>query len=333
MQGLDFTQFPGPLMLLRGEFKYITNMITFKQISSAIVFVFFAFSILFVSNIARDIPLKELKTEFKNKNSRFIEVDGTFVHYVDEGKGIPIILLHGTGASLHTWDLWAERLKAKYRVLRITLPGFGLSGPRSDKKYKIKDYVNLLESFVEKIGVEKFYLVGNSLGGSIAWLYTSFYDKKVKKLILINSSGFELEEIPFVIRIARNNFLNFLIKKTSIKFLIEKSLKEVYYDDKLISKSIINRYYKLNLRQGNRQAFIDRALINYKDHTSRLKKIESPTLILWGKNDEWINVRFSQKFKTMIKGSRVSIMNETGHIPMEEKPYESLKIVQDFLLN
>ena len=254
-------------------------MIRFKQIFISIVFVLFAFSVLLISNIARDIPLEELKTEFKNKNSRFVEVDGTFVHYVDEGDGIPIILLHGTGASLHTWDLWAERLKDKYRVLRITLPGFGLSGPRSDKKYKIKDYVNLLESFVEKIGVKKFYLAGNSLGGSIAWLYTSFYDKKVKKLILINSSGFEFDEIPFVIKIARNSFLNFLIKKTSPKFLIKKSLKEVYYDDKLISKSIINRYYKLNLRQGNRQAFIDRASINYKDHTSRLNKIESPTLI------------------------------------------------------
>ena len=320
-------------MLSRVEFKYFTYMISFKQIFIAIVFVLFAFSVLLISNIARDIPLEELKTEFKNKNSRFVEVDGTFVHYVDEGDGIPIILLHGTGASLHTWDLWAERLKDKYRVLRITLPGFGLSGPRSDKKYKIKDYVNLLENFVEKIGVEKFHLVGNSLGGSIAWLYTSFYDKKVKKLILINSSGFEFDEIPFVIKIARNSFLNFLIKKTSPKFLIKKSLKEVYYDDKLISKSIINRYYKLNLRQGNRQAFIDRASINYKDHTSRLNKIESPTLILWGKNDEWINVKFAQKFKTMIKRSRVSIMNETGHIPMEEKPYESLKIIEDFLVD
>ena len=198
---------------------------------------------------------------------------------------MPIILLHGTGSSLHTWDLWAERLKDKYRVIRITLPGFGLSGPRSDKKYKIKDYVNLLEDFVELNGIEKFYLAGNSLGGSIAWLYTSFYNKKVKKLILVNSSGFEFDQIPFVIRLARNNYLNLLIKKTSPKFLIKKSLKEVFYDDNLISKSIINRYYKLNLRKGNRQAFIDRALINYTDNTARLKKINSPTLILWGKND------------------------------------------------
>ncbi len=320
-------------MLSRGEFEYFAYMIRVKQIFISIVFVLFTFSVLFSLNVTRDIPLEDLQTEFKKKNSRFVEVDGTFVHYVDEGEGIPIILLHGTGSSLHTWDLWAERLKNKYRVLRITLPGFGLSGPRFDKKYKIKDYVNLLENFVEKIGVEKFHLVGNSLGGSIAWLYSSFYDKKVNKLVLINSSGFELDEVPFVIKIARNNYLNFLIKKTSPKYLIKKSLKEVYYNDKLISKSIINRYYKLNLRQGNRQAFIDRALINYKDHTSRLNKIESPTLILWGKNDEWINVKFAQKFKKMIKGSRVSIMNETGHIPMEEKPYESLKIIEDFLVD
>ena len=177
-------------------------MIRLKQIFVAIIFVAFPLLFLFISNITNDISLDDLKTEFKYKNSRFVKVDGTFLHYVDEGEGTPIILLHGTGASLHTWDLWAERLKDKYRVLRITLPGFGLSGPRRDKKYKIKDYVNLLESFVEKIGVEKFYLAGNSLGGSIAWLYTSYNDNKVKKLILINSSGFEFDEIPFVIKIA-----------------------------------------------------------------------------------------------------------------------------------
>ena len=304
-----------------------------KQIFTAIIFVALSLVILITTNITKDIPLKDLKSEFKNESSRFAEVDGILVHYTDEGEGTPIILLHGTGASLHTWDLWAEKLKENYRVLRITLPGFGLSGPRLDKRYEIKDYVNLLDSFVELVGIEKFYLVGNSLGGSIAWLYTSFYDEKIKKLILINSSGFEMVEIPFVIRIARNNFLNFLVKKTSAKFLIKKSLKEVYYDDKLILKSTIDRYYKLNLREGNRQAFIDRALINYVDYTSRLKKIKSPTLILWGENDEWINVKFAQKFKSMIKDSRVSIMNRTGHIPMEEKPYESLKIVQDFLMD
>ena len=316
----------------REEFEILVYMFKSKQIFTAIIFVALSLVILITTNITKDIPLKDLKSEFKNESSRFVEVDGILVHYTDEGEGTPIILLHGTGASLHTWDLWAEKLKENYRVLRITLPGFGLSGPRLDKRYEIKDYVNLLDSFVELVGIEKFYLVGNSLGGSIAWLYTSFYDEKIKKLILINSSGFEMVEIPFVIRIARNNFLNFLVKKTSAKFLIKKSLKEVYYDDKLILKSTIDRYYKLNLREGNRQAFIDRALINYVDYTSRLKKIKSPTLILWGENDEWINVKFAQKFKSMIKDSRVSIMNRTGHIPMEEKPYESLKIMQDFLM-
>ena len=307
-------------------------MISFKKIFITIISVLFSLFVLFISNITNDITLEELKKEFKNKNSKFVEIDGVFIHYVDEGEGIPVVLLHGTGASLHTWDLWAEKLKDKYRVIRITLPGFGLSGPRSDKKYKIKDYVNLLESFVSQIGIEKFHLAGNSLGGSVAWLYTSFYEKRVIKLVLINSSGFKFEDIPFVIRIAKNKFLNFLIKKTSPQFLIKKSLKEVFYDDNLISNSIIERYYKLNLREGNRQAFIDRAQINYTDQTSRLTKIKSPTLILWGQNDEWINVKFAQKFKKMIKGSKVFIMNETGHIPMEERPFESLKIVEDFLV-
>ena len=85
---------------------------------------------------------------------------------------------------------------------------------------------------------------------------------------MINSSGFESDEIPFVIRIARNKYLNFLIKKYITSIFGKKALKEVFCDDRLISKSIIEWYYKLNLWEGNREVFIDRALINSKDHTS-----------------------------------------------------------------
>ena len=150
LQDQVFTQFLGLLTHSREEFEILVYTFKSKQIFTAIIFVALSLVILITTNITKDIPLKDLKSEFKNESSRFVEVDGILVHYTDEGEGTPIILLHGTGASLHTWDLWAEKLKENYRVLRITLPGFGLSGPRLDKRYEIRTtqkYSNSLHGY------------------------------------------------------------------------------------------------------------------------------------------------------------------------------------------
>ena len=98
-----------------------------------------------------DIPVEKLIGKYANKESKFIEIDGMKVHYRDEGKGIPVILLHGTAASLHTWDDWTSELKKSYRVIRLDLPAFGLTGPHPQRKYDIQTYVSFLHHFLQKI--------------------------------------------------------------------------------------------------------------------------------------------------------------------------------------
>ena len=127
-----------------------------------------------------DISVSELKKTYANQYSKFIEIEGMNVHYRDEGEGQVIVLLHGTGASLHTWDKWTEDLKNNFRVIRLDLPAYGLTGPHPKNKYSLPDYSNFLNSFVESIGVDNFILSGNSLGGAIAWYYASEYQNKVK---------------------------------------------------------------------------------------------------------------------------------------------------------
>ena len=182
-----------------------------------------------------DILVSELKKKYTNQHSKFVEIEGMNVHYRDEGKGQVIVLLHGTGASLHTWDKWTEELKKNFRVIRLDLPAYwayGLTGPHPENKYSLPDYSNFLNSFVDSIGVDDFILSGNSLGGAIAWYYTTEYQNKVKLLSLLDPGGFynKYKQSPLVFRLARAPGINKILRYVTPRFFIKNTLKEVYYD-------------------------------------------------------------------------------------------------------
>jgi alpha/beta hydrolase fold len=113
------------------------------------------------SQVTGDLPLDELKRSYAGGASRFVDVGGLAVHYRDEGEGPPLLLLHGTGSSLHTWDAWAEALRAHFRVIRMDLPGFGLTGPNQQDDYRIDTFVAFLEAFRSKLGLDGFALAGH----------------------------------------------------------------------------------------------------------------------------------------------------------------------------
>ena len=283
--------------------------------------------------ISPNKSFEELAPKYAAAPSEFMEVKGLKIHYRDQGQGYPIVLIHGTGASLHTWDAWTEELIKTYRVIRLDLPAYGLTGQDPQKRYSSIDYVNLLDAFLDQLGVKEFHLGGNSLGGLVSWLYASYHDQKVNKLLLLNPSGFPFDSTPMVIKLAKIPILNLFIRYITPKSFVKKNLKEVYYNDDLITNKTIDRYYDLTLFEGNRDAFIDRSLIEREDYTNRLSLIQSPALVIWGENDEWIPVEDSEKFKAHLNNIKVVIMPKTGHIPMEERPKESVAIALDFLSN
>lgn len=278
-----------------------------------------------------DKTLEELAPKYAAAPSQFMTLNGMKIHYRDEGVGTPIVLIHGTGSSLHTWEDWTKDLVEDYRVIRLDIPAYGLTGQDPQKRYSSKDYVDLLDAFLAKLKVDKFHLAGNSLGGLISWLYASYHPEKVDKLVLLDPSGFPFKDTPMVIKMAKTPILNAFIRYVTPRSFIEKNLKEVYYDKTLIKETTTNRYYDLTLFEGNRAAFIDRAYIEREDYTERLKLIQTPTLILWGENDEWIPVSDAAKFKANLSNASVVIMPKTGHVPMEERPKESLAFVTNFL--
>ena len=130
-------------------------------------------------------------------------MDGLSVHYRDEGAGPPLLLLHGTGSSLHTWDAWTDALRGHFRVIRMDLPGFGLTGPNRDDDYRIERYVEFVEAFRRRLGLESFALAGNSLGGEIAWSYTVAHPDRVSALVLVDPAGYPIDRPALVFRLAK----------------------------------------------------------------------------------------------------------------------------------
>jgi pimeloyl-ACP methyl ester carboxylesterase len=283
-----------------------------------------------------DIPVEELKKKYANEFSKFIEVDGMQVHYRDEGKGTPIVLIHGTASSLHTWNDWTEELKKTHRVLRMDLPAFGITGANANADYSIQNYTRFLQEFLSKVNVDNFYLVGNSLGGNIAWDYAAEHPEKVKKLVLIDASGLQTNKPqPWIFKLAKTPVLNSLFLYVTPKAVIKDNMEQVYHDDSKITDELITRYHEMALRTGNRQAFIDRAKTDFKlgekSNLEKLKSIKTETLLLWGENDLWIPLDNGKRMNSLLENSKLVVIKNSGHVPMEENPTASLSLILDFL--
>ena len=279
-----------------------------------------------------DIPLEILKKKYCNEQSKFIEIDGQQIHYRDEGNGYPLVLIHGTSSSLQTWDAWTNELKNDFRVIRLDIPAFGITGETKERNYTIENYVKFIDDFTTALGIDTFYLAGNSLGGEITWNYAYSHSARVKKMILIDAAGYKRTgPTPLAFIIAKNSVLNKIMKKVTPKRLIKKSLIDIYHDDSKVTDELVNHYYEMLLRPGNRQAFSDRVRVIKYEAEDKVNKIKTPTLIQWGKYDNWILPEDAEKFKNTIEGSELKYY-DAGHVPMEELPAETAKDAKDFLL-
>src|SRR4051794_40096983 len=141
-----------------------------------------------------------LRRKYESEHSRYVKIDGTRVHYRIEGDGPPLVLLHGVLASLQTWDGWVHELKPHYRMIRVDLPGFGLTGPMASRNYTPEYSATFMDELRSKLGLERFHLAGNSLGGFLSWYYTTAYPARVDKLILIDPIAYP-QKLPAVMKL------------------------------------------------------------------------------------------------------------------------------------
>lgn len=277
------------------------------------------------------MTIEELKQKYTYETSKFVTIDELNVHYCDEGVGEIILLVHGTFASLHSFDDWNEILKKQYRVIRLDLPGFGLTGPHPAHSYSIDDYIDFLNLFLEKLQIKSCSIAGNSLGGWLSWELAVKYQHRIDKLILIDSAGYIDDKklpLPFIIAqtpVLRNVF-NYLPRA-----VVRRFLRQVFRDQSKVTDKIVNRYYDLFHRKGNKEAFVKLANSNYVQNTESLSQLKIPVLIMWGANDNWLNVEQAALFEQDLQNSEVIIYDNIGHVPMEEAPEITAKDLILFL--
>jgi len=279
-----------------------------------------------------DIPVATLRAKYGSPASQYIELaPGTIIHLRDEGPrdGFPIVLLHGSNASLHTWESWVDRLKGRYRVVTFDFPAHGLSGPVSSRDYSSNAYVAITEKAVAHLGLKRFVLGGNSMGGGIAWRYAAAHPDQVAGLILVDAVGQPptkpTESMPLGFRIANTPILRDIAATVTPRSLLESSFKQSVSVQSIATPAMIDRYWELLRYPGNRQATLDR-FGGYRPTltTNLLATIKAPTLILWGRDDKVIPVASAAWFSRQLPNARVTILDGVGHIPMEEAPDRAL---------
>lgn len=290
-----------------------------------------------ISNWQPDRPVEELVNQWAQPPSTFVELEGLQVHLRDEGPrddALPIVLLHGTGASLHTWDGWTDALKTEHRVIRFDLPGFGLTGPRDDADYSIEAYAEFVVAALDSLGVQQAVVAGNSLGGRIAWGTAVLYPDRVAKLAILNASGYDFkpESIPIGLVVARIPVVRQLVRNVLPRSFVRSSIESVYGDPSRVTPELVDLYYDITTRAGNRKALTQRLQqLEPGSMAHRLSEIRQPTLILWGRKDRLIPVANGERFHEDIDDSTLVIWDDLGHVPHEEDPSRTVRAMQSFL--
>ncbi|MGH6694422.1 alpha/beta fold hydrolase [Sphingopyxis sp.] len=265
---------------------------------------------------------------------------GQQIHYRDQGKrdAPAIVLIHGSNASLHTWEPLVKRLGATYRIVTLDLPGHGLTGAIPDTDYSAQGMMDAVDVVAAKLGLDHFVLGGNSMGGWVSWRYALAEPSRVDALLLIDASGMPLrkgEKAPpsnVGFRVLEYSFGRWLATRVTPRMLVEQSLRGSVEKQEIVDDAMIDRYWELLRFPGNRAATVLRARMDREPAmAARVGELRAPTLILFGDKDRLINPSAAKTFNERIAGSEVVMLPGIGHLPMEEAPDATAKAIADFL--
>ncbi|MBM3650160.1 MAG: alpha/beta hydrolase [Alphaproteobacteria bacterium] len=280
------------------------------------------------------LPAEMLIARYANDRSKFVDVGGVRAHVREQGNpdGIPVVLIHGSMGSLHMWEGWARELGKQARLISVDLPGHGLTGTWPRDEYTIDAYADFVEVLVDALNLDRFVLVGHSMGGAVAWTFAATRPDRVSQLVLVDAAGYPRSgEAPLPIRLARMPVVGDLGIYFKPDRLVRRSLAEVYADPAMVTPDRIKRYAELQRFPGNRQATLQRARTQEPPDPTPLKRLDVPTLIIWGGKDRWVPVADAFRFQNDIKGAQLEIFEALGHNPMEEDPKATAAAVAAFL--
>ena len=286
---------------------------------------------------APDWPVEALVAQWAPPPSQFIDLDGQLVHLRDVGPRDdpePLVLVHGTSDSLHTWEGWVKALSAQHRVISFDLPGFGLTGPSASGDYRGDTYARFVLALMDRLQVQRFAIGGNSLGGEVAWRTAWLAPQRVSKLILVDAAGpdFKSESVPIGFLVARVPVLNRAFEALLPRPMVVASVRNVYGDPSRVSDELVERYYQMALREGNRRALVQRLQQNQRGaDAERIRDLKLPTLILWGGKDKLVPLSVGRQLQQDIAGSELVVFDDLGHVPQEEDAARTVAPVKAFL--
>jgi pimeloyl-ACP methyl ester carboxylesterase len=290
---------------------------------------------------APDRSVESLVLRWAPPPSDFIDLKGQLVHVRDEGPRndpLPIVLVHGISSSLHTWEGWARGLRGQRRVISFDLPGFGLTGPYAGayagRRYGGVEYAGFVLDLMDALKVQRFVIAGNSLGGEVAWRTAVAAPQRVERLVLVDAGGYPFRpgEVPLGMRLARLPGASWIGRHLLPRAVIVDSVRNVYGDPAKVTDALVDRYFEMALREGNRKALAERmAVLAQGADPAPIRTLSLPTLVIWGGRDRLIPPENAQRFITDIHGSRLAMFDALGHVPQEEDPAGTLVPVKAFL--
>jgi pimeloyl-ACP methyl ester carboxylesterase len=282
-----------------------------------------------------DIPWQTLQAKYESPASRYMDLPGGMkVHYRDQGRrdGPVIVMVHGFAASLHTWEPWVQRLGGDYRIITLDLPGFGLTQAPPGYRIGRSDFAEVVDQVTAKLGVTKFVLVGNSMGGLVAWQYALARPDRLQGLVLVDSGGWPQQredgrDGPFIFEVLRNPVGRFLLRDLDVTRLTRAGLRDAFEPDPdLVDDAMLARYVEMSRAPGHRDIVLG-MMSGYDPAdlatTDKLAAIATPTLVIHGDTDRLIPVGDAKKFGDAIPGATVIIYPKVGHVPMEHIPDRS----------
>jgi pimeloyl-ACP methyl ester carboxylesterase len=270
--------------------------------------------------------------------SHALRIKGNHIFYVARGEGKPLILIHGYGAAIWVWEKQIDLLSQSHRVYAVDLIGHGFSD-RPRIPYTPSTYIYFLKDFMEAAEIDQATLIGNSMGGGIAWAVALLFPKRVNRLVLIDCVP------PDVLDRVRNDSFQMLRAIKDIPFLpylafsagnrnaLKRLLHECVSDTRLITEEVLNRQYELLRTKGANWALYStfKNAGQALEFKGKLSQIRHPTLILWGEKDQVFPPSVGKILHQEMIGSKFQVIEKSGHIPMWETPDEVNQSILSFL--
>lgn len=285
-----------------------------------------------------DIPRATLEAKYATPPSQFLTLaDGARVHYRDQGPktGEVLVLVHGSNASLFTWEPWVARLGDTYRIVTMDMPSHGLTGAVPSHDYSQKGMAAFVNAVADKLGLGKFVIGGNSMGGGVAARFAEDYPDRVIAVILVDAGGMPNkrgDHVPIGFQIARTPVINKLMLHITPRQLFSEGLNDSFEHKKLITPEMVTEYWELNRMEGTREATMERFQEPFdtyvRDHAAQIK---APTLILWGAKDHLIPLEAAFEFQKAIPGSKLIVYPNGGHVLQEDEADKTAADVRAFL--